>query len=240
MRKPEPRERHHSARRKIAEAEDDRSEGDKPDATKDSYAQMGFGNDPNRWHLRLVVMAKRQLIRLLVLILLISALAALFLTKKPKPTPANDAVAINFMSFTNPASSQRRFYQFSVTNMAEYAVRWHGDWIEIKGNSNFQGRIINSTLPGQTYLPVLKAGESFILNIGEPFYSHEFGLWRFTMSFAPYDLDERWHDLSIDGKVPRPIAKLAPSNSAKILNPTNHIRVSSAWITKAEPITTPK
>src|SRR4051812_47923546 len=114
-----------------------------------------------------------------------------FAIKERHPTPTEKAIAITFQSLTSAPSSDQVFRLFSISNAAEYDVRWHGDWVEIDGKQDFQGRIVNSKLPGKTYTPVLKSGESFILNIGEPFYPNETGRWRFTMSFSRYDVKER-------------------------------------------------
>jgi hypothetical protein len=147
-----------------------------------------------------------------------------------------DAVSINLLSSTNIPGSDRKFMLFSIINRAEYSIRWHGDWVEVEGKPQRQGRIFNNLLPGKTYAPVLKPGQSFVLNIGEPFYGFETGRWRFVTSFTRYDFPERWHDLAMKGKAPNHIGRFVFVDSPKILDPTNHTQVSTPWFSKSEAI----
>jgi hypothetical protein len=179
----------------------------------------------------------RRLRKRWTLIAIFSALALLliFLFAPNRPaTPVVSAVSIDLLGFTNVPGSDRKFGIFSITNRAEYDVRWHGDWVEIEGKPEHQGRIFNNLLPGRTYTPVLKSHESFVLNIGEPFYGFETGRWRFVTSFTRYDVRERWHDLAMKGKAPNHIGRFVFVDSQKLLNPTNHTHANTIWFTKAE------
>jgi hypothetical protein len=180
-------------------------------------------------------MSRRRKRWLLAVLSALIVLIAIVASRLRPETPTADAVAILFMGYSNPPASDRKFGFFVVTNRAGYDVRWHGDGVEIEGRQGLQGRIVNRTLPGGTYTPVLKSGESFVLNIGEPFYADETGRWRFTTTFTRYDYRERWHDLAMKGKAPTHIGRIVLLDSQKILNPSNYTRVSSDWMTKAAP-----
>ena len=153
---------------------------------------------------------------------------------KPSSTPLEQAVSIDLLSFTNIPGSERTLGFFSITNRSEYDVRWHGDWEEIEGKAEHHGRIFNNQLPGQTYGPVLKSGQNFILNIGEPFYGFETGRWRFVTTFTRYDLREKWWDLAMKGKVPNHIGNYVFIDGSKFLISTNHTQVTTPWFTKSE------
>src|SRR5678815_1287148 len=117
--------------------------------------------------------------KLLVVFGALLLLLIFLLTPNRPAMPVANAVSIDLLSFTNIPGSDRKFGFFSVTNRAEYDVRWHGVWVEVEGKPGRQGRIFNNLLPGRTYSPVLKSHKSFVLNIGEPFYGFETGRWRF-------------------------------------------------------------
>ena len=168
-------------------------------------------------------------------VMLSALVALLFLTifsfRSNSPSTAR-AIAMTVLGYTNPAGSHVRFAVFAVSNQAPYAVRWRGDWVEVEGTPYHKARIVNSSLPGFTYSPVLKMGESLRLAVGEPSDLAETGRWRFSMSFSRYSAPERWLDFSFRHKLPLRLGPLVLVDEQRILNPSNHVNVSSVWLTK--------
>src|SRR5436190_13699930 len=97
--------------------------------------------------------------RCALLCALSAILLAVILSSSNSPASAN-AVEMTFVGYTNPPGNDLRFALFSVSNRTTYAVRWHGDWVEIEGSQEHVARTVNPGLPGYTYGPVLKSGES--------------------------------------------------------------------------------
>jgi hypothetical protein len=106
--------------------------------------------------------------RWLLLAALIAALLFAFLMLSRQPRSTNSAVAITFVGYTNPPGNPSRFALFSISNQAPYAVRWRGSWVEIEGKPEHKAETISPNLPGFKRQPVLKAGGSLAMAIGEP------------------------------------------------------------------------
>jgi hypothetical protein len=167
-----------------------------------------------------------------LIFVLFAFLAFVFLAIRRPPPATASAVAMKFVGYTNLPNNDLRFALFSISNQARYAVHWRGDWVEVEGNQNHKGRTVNPSLPGYTYAPVLKMGESVEFAVGEPFHATASGRWRFSMSFTRYSVQERWFDFSWRHKLPTQIGPLVLVDSQRILNPSNHVTVSTEWLTK--------
>jgi len=146
-------------------------------------------------------------------------------------TATAGAIAISLGGYTNSPTG-RRFALFAVSNHAGYAARWRNDWVEIEGTSNHQGRITNPGLPGSTYAPVLKAGETLMLAVGEPNGASDFSPWRFAMSYSRYTMRERWLEFSRRNKLPVGVGPFVVVDAQQILSPSNRITVTTEWLTK--------
>ena len=163
---------------------------------------------------------------------LVIVLAVVIFSIGSHPSATSSAIEMTFVGYTNLPGNDLRFALFSVSNQAAYAIRWRGDWVEVEGSQDHKGRVVNSSLPGYTYEPVLKAGASLDFAVGEPFYAFETGRWRFSMSFSRYSVPERWFDLSLRHKLPLKLGPLVLVDSQRILSPSNRVTVSTAWLTK--------
>jgi len=167
----------------------------------------------------------------LILVLVALLGCVLLAIRKPPPTTAS-AVAIKFVGYTNLPNDDLRFALFSVSNQASYAIRWRGNWVELEGSQDHKAETVNPSLPGYTYDPVLKMGESVDFAVGEPSDAKESGRWRFSVSFTRYSVQERWFDFSWRHKLPTEIGPLVLVDSQRILSRTNHVTVSTEWLTK--------
>jgi len=150
---------------------------------------------------------------------------------RSNPTATASAVAITFGGYTNSPTG-RRFALFSVSNHAGYTARWRNDWVEVDGNPNHQAKITDPSLPGSTYDPVLKAGESLTLAVGEPNDASEIAPWRLAMSFSRYTIRERWLDFSLRHRLPLGVGPFVLVDAQKILSPSNRVTVTTEWISK--------
>ena len=110
-----------------------------------------------------------------LLAVLTAVLLVAFLMLSGCPRAKISAVVITFVGYTNPPVGHFRFALFSVSNQAPYAVKWRGSWVEVEGKPEHMGETINPNLPGFTRQPILKAGGSLTMAIGEPFYESESG-----------------------------------------------------------------
>jgi hypothetical protein len=164
-----------------------------------------------------------------VLLGLLALLACVLFAVRTPPLATSRALALKLVGYTNLPGDDLRFALFSVSNQAPYAIRWWGDWVEVEGIEYRKGRIVNTNLPGWTYDPVLRAGESMQLAIGEPLESAR---WRFTMTYSRYSVQERLFDLSWRYRLPLQIGPLVLVDGQRILNRTNHVVVSTEWLTK--------
>ncbi len=153
------------------------------------------------------------------------------LSTRSQPPATISAIGMTFVGYTNAPNNNGRFAMFSVSNHAGHSIRWWGDWVEVEGSSEHKARIVNPSLPGFTKNPVLKAGASLRLAVGDPFSGPETGRWRFIMSFSRYSLRERWLDFSFRHRLPLKIGPIVLVDDQRILNPTNHVTVSSKWLT---------
>jgi len=167
----------------------------------------------------------------LVLVLISLIAFVLLVFRRPPPATAS-AIAMKFVGYTNLPNNDLRFALFAVSNQTMYAIRWRGDWVEVEGSQYHKGRTVNPSLPGYTYGPVLGKGESVEFAVGEPFYGSESGRWRFSMSFTRYSFQDRWFDFSRRHQLPMQIGPLVLVDSQRILNPSNHVTVSTEWLTK--------
>ena len=163
---------------------------------------------------------------------LVVILAVVIFSIRSDPSATSSAIEMKFVGYTNLPGNDLRFALFSVSNQTAYAIRWRGDWVEVEGSQNHKGRTVNSSLPGYTYKPVLKAGASLEFAVGEPFYASETGRWRFSMSFSRYSVRERWFDFSSRHKLPLKLGPVVLVDSQRILSPSNQVTVSTAWLTK--------
>ena len=148
------------------------------------------------------------------------------------PSPTANAVAMTFVGYTNPPGNRLRFALFAVSNQAPYTVRWRGNWVEVGGNPNHLARTVNPSLPGYNFASVLKVGESLRLAVGEPSNASETGRWRLAMSFSRYTWRERWFDFSFRHKLPLRLGPIVLADPQRILNPSNSVTVTTAWLTE--------
>ncbi len=170
--------------------------------------------------------------RWILLIVLVTVLLVAFLSLSGHPRATASAVAMTFVGYTNSPGSDLRFALFSVSNQAPYSVRWRGSWVEVEGSAAHKAETVNPSLPGFTREPRLKARSSLRVAIGEPSYESETGRWRFAMSFVPYTWRERWFDFSARHKLPLRLGSLVFVDAQRILNPSNNVTVTTAWLTK--------
>jgi len=166
------------------------------------------------------------LVAVLVLILLVAILS------RRNPSATSSAIGMTFLGYTNLPGNDLRFALFSASNQAAYAIRWRGDWVEVEGSQYFKARTVNSSLPGNSYEPVLKGGQSLMLAVGEPFNASETGRWRFAMSFTRYAWRERWLDFSLRHKLPLGFGPVLLIDAHRILDPSNNVTASTAWLAK--------
>jgi len=164
----------------------------------------------------------------LLWVLIGSLLLAILLISKPAAT--TNAIAITFVGYTNLPANPTRFAVFSASNQAPYAVRWRGQWVEVEGEQNRKAPVINPTLPGLPRQPTLKAGGSIRMAIGEPFYGSETGRWRFAMWFSRHTWQSRWLDFSFKHRLPLRLGPILLVDGQRILDPTNHVTVTSKWL----------
>ena len=170
--------------------------------------------------------------RLTLVAVLTVVLLVAFLMLSGNTRAKTSAVAITFVGYTNPPGDHLRFALFSVSNRAPYAVKWRGGWVEVEGNPEHKTETINPNLPGFTRPPILKAGGSLTMAIGEPFYQSDSGRWRFAMWYVPNNWRERWFDFSSRHNLPLGFGPIVFVDAQRMLNPTNFITVTTAWLTK--------
>ncbi len=149
-----------------------------------------------------------------------------------KPTAAPEAVSVTVVGYTNPPGNALRFALISLSNQAPFSIRWHGDWVEVEGVPDHKARTINSRLPGFRYEPVLRPGESLKMAVGEPSDAAEGARWRFVMAFSRYTWRERWLDFSFRHRVPSKVGAFVLADSQRLLNPSNRLAASTAWLAK--------
>lgn len=169
---------------------------------------------------------RRILLAVLAAVLLVALLS---LSRGPRATTG--AVAMTFIGYTNLPGNHLRFALFCVSNQAPHAVRWRGSWVEVEGNSEHKAETFNPNLPFPRE-PVLKARGSLRVAIGEPLYDSESGRWRYARSFAPYTWRERWFDFSVRHKLPLKLGSVVFIDTQSMLNPSNNVTVTTAWLTK--------
>lgn len=159
---------------------------------------------------------------------IIALLLIFFLLIWRQPAASANAAKIAFVGYTNANNS--RFALFSVSNLAGYGIRWHGDWVEVEGDPAHRAKIVNPTLPGLKRSAVLNGGDSLLLAIGDPFSGPEPGRWRFSMSYSRYSIGERWLDFSFRHQLPLKLGPIVLVDAQRILNPTNHLILNSEWL----------
>ena len=142
-----------------------------------------------------------------------------------------DALTTTFVGYTNTAGSSLRFALFCASNSASHSIRWRGFWVEIEGSPNHKAPIMNPSLPGFSYAPVLKARQTLQFAIGEP-AADEPGRWRFVTSFSRYTLGARWLDFSYRYKLPWWVNRIVPVDQQRILNPSNNVESATVWLAK--------
>jgi hypothetical protein len=177
-------------------------------------------------------MRKRvQIVLAVLLVAIVGVIAWRLLTTTSRSATAS-AVKMTLAGYTNFPANQRRFALFSVSNQAPYAIRWRGDWVEVEGNPSHWARTIDSRFLGySSYTPVLKAGESLRLAVGEPSDDSETGHWRFAMSFSRYTWRQRWLDFSFRHKLPLSFGPIVLANDYQI-SLSNNVTVTTEWLTK--------
>ena len=116
---------------------------------------------------------------------LVVILSVAILSNRSAPVPIANAIQMRFLGYTNPPSNFGHFAVFSASNLAGYCIAWRGDWVEVEGSHEQKAKIINPNLPGYKMNPLLGAGESVKLAVGQPFYAPETGSWRYCTSFLP-------------------------------------------------------
>lgn len=167
----------------------------------------------------------------LVLAGLAVILVVAILSTRSVPLATANAIEMTFVGYTNPPSNFGRFAVLSVSNRAGYRIVWRGDWVEVQGSSEHRAKVVNPNLPGYKRNPVLNAGESIKLAVGQPFYAPETGSWRFCMSFSRYSFRERWLNFSFRHKLPFKLGPIVLVDDQRILSPTNRVTVSTEWLT---------
>src|SRR5687767_10215857 len=103
-----------------------------------------------------------------LILILPARLGCVLLAIRTPPPTTPSAVAVQFVGYTNRPNDALRFPLFSVSNQASYAIRWRGNWVELEGSQDHKAETLNPGLPGYTYDPVLKIGESLEFAVGEP------------------------------------------------------------------------
>jgi len=186
---------------------------------------------PNRAIFAAVRKRVRLSIVLLITLVCVIAWQVLRLRQPVGQSERASAVAMTFVGYTNPPVGHTRFALFSLSNQAPYAVRWRGSWTELEGNPNHMARVTNRSLPC-SYEPVLKAGASLTLAVGEPVDASETRRWRFAMLFSRYRWRERWLDFSFRHKLPLRLGKIMLVDAQRVLSPTNCVTVTTAWFGK--------
>jgi hypothetical protein len=141
------------------------------------------------------------------------------------------ALTTTFVGYTNAPGSSLRFALFCASNSASHSIRWRGCWVEIEGSPNHKAPIMNPSLPGFSYAPVLKTRERLQFAIGEP-TSDEPGRWRFVASFSRYTMAARWLDFSYQHKLPPWLNRIVMVDQQRILNPSNNIESATEWLAK--------
>ncbi len=164
---------------------------------------------------------------------LVVILAVAILSNRSVPVPIANAIQMRFLGYTNPPSNFGRFAVFSASNLAGYRIAWRGDWVEVEGSPERKAKIINPNLPGYKMNPLLGAGESVKLAVGQPFYAPETGSWRYGTSFSRCSFRERWWLFARQHKLPLTL-KLGPIVLVDVQHPqraTNVVTISSQWLT---------
>ena len=163
-------------------------------------------------------------------VLIAVVLLIVFLLWPPGAPPTAGAVKLTLIGYTNAPNNSRRFALFSVTNRADYGIRWWGDWVEIEGSSERKAKVVNPALPGSQRGPVLENAGDLILAVGVPIDPPETGRWRYCMTFSRYSMDVRWLDFSFRHNLRLKLGPFKLVDDQRILNPTNHVTSSSEWI----------
>jgi hypothetical protein len=174
--------------------------------------------------------------RRVVIAALVAVILIALLTLSSRPPATVSAIATAFLGYTNAPDSTTRFALFSVSNQAPYTVRWYGDSVEVEGVPSYHtGPTVHPNLPGFTRPPVLKAGRSIMMAVGEPYSQPavpDTDRWRFAMSFSRYTWRAWWVDQAFRGRLPLGVGPVVLVDARRILNPTNHVIVTTAWLTK--------
>jgi hypothetical protein len=167
--------------------------------------------------------------RLVIAALVVITLIAL-LTFSSRPPAIAGAITITFLGYTNAQPGNNwRFALFSVYNQAAYTVRGYEDSVEVEGVPD---RKRQATHPGYAPALELKAGQSMLMAIGEPYDLPAAGRWRFAMAFSRYTWRSWWLDKSFSGRLPLKVGPVVLVDSQRVLDPTNHVTVTTAWLTK--------
>lgn len=171
--------------------------------------------------------------------MLFSALMAItvivLLSLSSRPPAIANALAITFLGYTNAPGGNWRFALFSVSNQAPYTVRGYEDWVEIESVPDYKGPAIHPVAAGPLPAPELKPHRSMLMAVGEPLGEHEIpegGHWRFAMAFSRHTWRTWWLDQSIRGRLPLKVGPVVMVDSQRIFNPSNHVTVTTAWLTK--------
>jgi hypothetical protein len=157
------------------------------------------------------------------------------LTLSSRPLTTASAIAISFLGYTNPPGINTRFALFSVSNQAPYPVRWNGDSVEVEGAPYHTGPTVNPNLPGFRRTSELKAGRSLLMAVGEPYGQPavpDTGRWRFAMAFSRYTWRAWWLDQAFRGRLPLKVGPLVLVDAQRIMNPSNQVTATTAWLTK--------
>jgi hypothetical protein len=147
------------------------------------------------------------------------------------PTPR--AITISLAGYTNLPGDRVRFALFIVSNQAPYAIRWRGDWVEVRGNPNNRAPIVNSKLPGHGGSgPVLGAGHAFTMAVGVPGDLAATGRWRFAAAYVQETVKQWWLDRSFREGWPTKVGPFLLVDDQEMFNSSNYIKATSQWLGK--------
>ena len=174
--------------------------------------------------------------RWVLLSALLTILLVVLVILSSRPPATHSAITATFLGYTNAPNAgggDTRFALFSLSNQAPYTVRWYGDSVEVEGVPSYHtGPAMNPNLPGYTRASVLKAGRTLLMAVGEPYDLPETGRWRFAMSYSRYTWRAWWVDQAFRGKLPFRVGPVVLVDAQRVLNATNHVTVTTAWLTK--------
>lgn len=188
-------------------------------------------NEPNRLNRNTEPQARTACAaryRWLLVLVLVAGLVLLLGSLAARRRPGKRGVIISFSGYTNLPNNAMRFALFSISNQDSSAIVWRGSWVEVEGSPNHKAPGMNPNLPFFA-APTLRSGGALAVAIGEPL---EEGRWRFSVLSGRYALKVRLLDFASKHKLPTRVGRFSFLDAQQILNPTNYVTNSSAWLTK--------